>query len=105
MELPKLSPYERIILIELTHRDNVAMSRIIHAVYGNQIHTIDAPEASFRVMLSRMRKKLAPFGIRIELVARGYHSTSYYAIRGVERAAIRDALAAFFGPEILRKAA
>jgi hypothetical protein len=104
--IPPLGPAERIILVELSKRQTVTMEHIIHVLYGHRIDGgPDDPANNFRVTLTRLRKKLSPLGIRIENVGRGCHAPSFYAIRGVERETIRRALAAFYGPEILRKAA
>jgi hypothetical protein len=105
MDLPHLQPSERLILLALSRRQLVSMDHILFALYGNRMDGgPDDPAGSFRVMLTRLRKKLAPMGITIEVAARGYHSPSYYAIRGVELSAIRRAFAERYGPEILKAA-
>lgn len=106
MELPHLGPLERVILIELANRQSATLDAMVHAAYAHR--TDGGPEDALgciRVSMTRLRKKVAPLGIRIVNIGRGYNAPSFYAIRGVERAAIRDALSALYGPEILKRAA
>jgi hypothetical protein len=106
MELPHLGPLERTILVELANRQSVTLDGVIQVAYGHRPDGgPDDAEGCIRVSLTRLRKKLRPLGIQVVNIGRGYHAPSYYAIRGVERAVIRKALTALYGPEILRKAA
>jgi hypothetical protein len=102
ISLPPLKAKERALLCALLRRPAVSKSTIIDALWadspdGGPLN----PNPSLKVYLNGLRQKLLPLGITIRLMERGYNDTSLYGLEGLALDALRQAVEARYGAEIL----
>jgi hypothetical protein len=105
ISLPPLRAKERALLCALLRQPVVPKTRIIDALWADSPDGgPENPNSSLKVYLHGLRQKLLPLGITIRLVERGYSDTSLYGLEGIAIEALRSAVEARYGAEILKNA-